>query len=312
MPLPTQADEDWRYVDCAPLAAAPAGEAPCWGQAGGALPPAADATHTWAGAVVRQAALAGQHRLRDTGGDWALVLTVAPGASAHLVVERAAVVGRSASWVHIELGRGASLVLDDITPQRTGTALAAISASVAQDAQLAVAVAQAGGDLQRHRIDITLLAPGAGFSLATASAARGRDQAHVLTRVTHRSGATTSRQVAKAVLHDRARGSFDGLVIMPPGSAGAAAEQVTRHLLLSPEARADARPQLDIRVDDVTASHGATIGQLDADELLYLRARGLPVAAATRLLTEAFLDEALLAIRDDAARTAAREHLHAV
>ena len=76
---------------------------------------------------------------------------------------------------------------------------------------------------------------------------------------------------------------------MPRGVEGANAEQQDRNLVLSAKARADSRPQLDIHTDDVKAAHGAAIGQLDADQQLYLRMRGLDQSSATALLTTAFL-----------------------
>ncbi|MBN8525702.1 MAG: SufD family Fe-S cluster assembly protein, partial [Planctomycetes bacterium] len=132
-------------------------------------------------------------------------------------------------------------------------------------------------------------------------------QAHLLTRVVH-AGGTTSDQLVKAVLRDRSRTSFDGVVAMPAGADGSSAVQQDRNLLLSPQARADTRPQLDIRADEVEASHGATVGALDGDELIYLRARGLPLVQAREVLTAAFLDEALLAFADPAVR----EMMHGV
>ena len=77
------------------------------------------------------------------------------------------------------------------------------------------------------------------------------------------------------------------------GCDGANAEQQNRNLLLSDLARADTRPQLDIKADDVKAAHGATVGQLDADELLYLRMRGITAADARGLLTAGFTGEVL-------------------
>jgi Fe-S cluster assembly protein SufD len=315
--LPTSELEDWRYVDCRALAAeCSAAVTVLPGEACdvGAFPDAGDATHAWALAGnCRMLRLRGEHRLMldDLGGAWALRLDLAPGAIVHLGIRRYASAGRSASWLNAVLGQGASLVIDDLPAGDADVQLAALSAVLAQDAQVAVHLAQSGGRLLRHRLDLDLSASGAGGTISAAASVRGDHQAHLLTRVVHRA-ATTSRQLAKAVLRDRARSSFDGVVSMLPGADGSVAEQQDRNLLLSPGARADTRPQLDIRADEVEASHGATIGALDADELVYLRARGLPESAARDLLTVAFLDEALLAFADPALRQQAQEVLHAV
>ena len=314
---PSQAEEDWRYVDCRTLdaeASAACTVLPGEACAADAFPAASDATHAWAVAGNRRTlALRGEHRLAlaDLGGAWALRLDLAPGAVVHLGLRRQASAGRSASWLHAVLGQGASLVVDDLPAGEAEVQLAALSAVLAQDAQVAVQLAQTGGRLLRHRLDLDLAAAGAGATISAATSVRGGLQAHLLTRVLHRA-ATTSRQLAKAVLRDRARTSFDGVVTMLPGADGSVAEQQDRNLLLSPGARADTRPQLDIRADEVEASHGATMGALDSDELVYLRVRGLPEAAARDLLTVAFLDEALLAFHDPALRQQAQEVLHAV
>jgi Fe-S cluster assembly protein SufD len=75
-------------------------------------------------------------------------------------------------------------------------------------------------------------------------------------------------------------------------------------LLLSPDAEIDSKPQLEIYADDVKCSHGATVGELDAEQVFYLRSRGIPEAEARSILVRAFLNEALDPIAHDAARTA--------
>ena len=75
-------------------------------------------------------------------------------------------------------------------------------------------------------------------------------------------------------------------------------------LLLSPEAEIDCKPQLEIYADDVKCSHGATVGALDAEQLFYLRARGIPEEAARSMLVQAFLAEAIEAVADPTSRAA--------
>lgn len=312
--LPSPADEDWRYVDCRALGEAAATiESAMPGETCGAadFPAPLDATHHWALAgCLRRLRVSGSVdlSLTDLGGAWGLHLDCAPGAQVRVRLSRQASTGRSASWLHASVGRGASLVVEDVPAGADGVRLAALGANVAQDASAELRVAQRGGSLLRHRLDLSLDGAGASGLMTVAAAPRGEHQAHVLTRVVHAVGSTSSRQLIKAVLRDRARSSFDGLVTMLAGADGSTAEQRNHNLVLSPTARADTRPQLDIRADEVQANHGATVGALDAEELLYLRARGLGAGPARELLTAAFLDEALLAFAD---RTAS-EVLHAV
>jgi Fe-S cluster assembly protein SufD len=311
---PTPEHEDWRYVDCKPLSAEASTAtttlpgAPC---AASDAPQPCDATHTWAAAgTVHRLALRGDGELSidDHGGTWTLLLDVAPGATQRLRLRRHAASGRSSSWLHARLGRGACLEIEDCTLAADDVRLAALGADVAQDARFDVRLAQTGGRLSRHRLDVALQGTGAHSGLLAAAAPRGETQAHLLTRVVHVAATTTSSQLIKAVLRDRARTSFDGVVGMLAGADGSTATQQDRNLLLSPLARADTRPQLDIRADEVEASHGATVGALDDDELTYLRARGLPPAQAREMLTAAFLDEVLMSFTDPLVRQA----LHAL
>jgi Fe-S cluster assembly protein SufD len=82
-------------------------------------------------------------------------------------------------------------------------------------------------------------------------------------------------------------------------------------LLLSPDAEIDSKPQLEIFADDVKCSHGATVGELDAEQLFYLRSRGIPVVEARGILVRAFLAEALDMVKHDAARALFEDALHA-
>ncbi|HEX2612418.1 MAG TPA: SufD family Fe-S cluster assembly protein, partial [Fibrobacteria bacterium] len=95
--------------------------------------------------------------------------------------------------------------------------------------------------------------------------------------------------------------SVDGTVIVDRGAQRTDARQLLQHLLLSPEGRAYAKPRLLIHADDVKCSHGATVGKTDPAQRFYLLSRGLSPAEADRMLTQAFLGEALLPFAGDAA-----------
>ena len=106
-------------------------------------------------------------------------------------------------------------------------------------------------------------------------------------------------------MDERARAVFQGTVVVHPGAQGTNAHQLNRNLLLSPNARADSKPELIIHADDVKCSHGATVGDLDADAMFYLRARGINPAEARALLIEAFIGE----LFDDVAQPAVKARL---
>jgi Fe-S cluster assembly protein SufD len=109
----------------------------------------------------------------------------------------------------------------------------------------------------------------------------------------------SSREVFRAVLDDRAHSVFQGRIIVRPDAQKTDGKMMTRALLLSDEAEADNKPELEIFADDVTCGHGATTGALDESLLFYLRARGLPEKEAQALLIAAFVGEAIESIVDD-------------
>jgi Fe-S cluster assembly protein SufD len=100
-------------------------------------------------------------------------------------------------------------------------------------------------------------------------------------------------QVHKAIADGRGRSVFDGAVSVPRLAQRTNANQISRNLLLSDQARIDTKPQLEIVADDVRCTHGATVSRLQADELFYLQSRGIDAAAAARLLKRGFCQEVL-------------------
>ena len=110
-------------------------------------------------------------------------------------------------------------------------------------------------------------------------------------RVEHRQPHTTSHQLYKGVLDDRARSVFNGRIHVHQAAQKTDAKQTNRNLLLSRSALANSNPQLEIFADDVRCTHGSTIGRLDEDALFYLRARGLPREEAHGMLVYAFARE---------------------
>ncbi|MEB3338089.1 MAG: Fe-S cluster assembly protein SufD [Leptolyngbyaceae bacterium] len=97
-----------------------------------------------------------------------------------------------------------------------------------------------------------------------------------------------SRQLHKCIIDDQARAVFNGKVSVPKPAQLTDAGQLNRNILLSPKARVDTKPQLEITADNVKCSHGATVSQLDAEEVFYLQSRGLDQASAQKLLIDAF------------------------
>jgi Fe-S cluster assembly protein SufD len=156
--------------------------------------------------------------------------------------------------------------------------------------------------LLRSELDIRLLAPGAQTNMSGFFLGRGAGHVDHFTTVDHAAPHCTSAQEYRGVLGDRAKGIFRGRVIVRHGAQKTDARQSNPNLLLSDTASIDTRPQLEIYADDVRASHGSTIGQLDADALFFLRARGIAEAEARLVLTRAFAQTVVDSIRDPGLR----------
>src|SRR5438105_5506359 len=138
-----------------------------------------------------------------------------------------------------------------------------------------------------------LIGEGGRSDLLAVSVANGSQEFDARTLQDHISAHTASDLLYKNALSDRARTTFGGLIRVEPHAHFTDAYQKVRNLLLSDDSEANSMPGLEILADNVRCTHGATSGQIDADELLYLRTRGIPVPIAQRLIVSGFLNEVL-------------------
>ncbi|MGB3405123.1 MAG: Fe-S cluster assembly protein SufD [Microcoleaceae cyanobacterium] len=148
-----------------------------------------------------------------------------------------------------------------------------------------------GAKLSRHEVDINQTGEATETTLNSLTAIEQRQLAdtHSNLLLNHPHG--TLNQIHKIILDDSAHGVFNGRVVVPQAAQLTNANQLSRNLLLSPKARVNTKPQLEITADDVKCSHGATISQLEEDELFYLRSRGLDDTSSRQLLIDAFAGE---------------------
>ena len=160
-----------------------------------------------------------------------------------------------------------------------------------------------GARLARMQVHARLTGPGASAHLNAAQLLTGSQHADFTTIVSHDAPSCASRQTVKNVLAGRARGVFQGKIEVARHAQKTDGYQMNQALLLSPEAEIDSKPELQIYADDVKCSHGATVGELDADQLFYLRSRGIPDVEAREILVRAFLAEAFDPITHEAGRT---------
>jgi Fe-S cluster assembly protein SufD len=170
--------------------------------------------------------------------------------------------------------------------------------SIGADAQYQSTHALFGGRLQRIDLDIEMAGPAAGYSARGVFAPRARAHIDVHLDARHLARDTRSDVLWRGVADQRGRGILHGAITVAAGADGADAQLQTKNLLLSPHAEIDAQPVLEIYADEVKASHGATVGQLDERALFYLRSRGVPLATARNLLISGFCREAFDGIAD--------------
>src|SRR6185437_10386923 len=137
-----------------------------------------------------------------------------------------------------------------------------------------------GGRLSRSEAHVGLNGPKAIAHLNGANILTGSQHADFTSVVGHAAPNCTSRQTVKNVLAGRSRGVFQGRIEVARDAQKTDGYQMNQALLLSPEAEIDSKPELEIFADDVKCSHGATVGELDAEQLFYLRSRGVPESEA--------------------------------
>jgi Fe-S cluster assembly protein SufD len=148
-----------------------------------------------------------------------------------------------------------------------------------------------GGALSRHDIDVKFTAEGGEAWVDGLYMLNGTQHSDTHSIIDHVVPNCTSHQNYKGVLNDSSHAVFNGKVFVRENAHGTDAQQSNKNLLLSNDARVDTKPQLEIFNDDVKCSHGATVGQLDEEELFYLLTRGLPENLARNLLTYGFAEE---------------------
>jgi Fe-S cluster assembly protein SufD len=181
----------------------------------------------------------------------------------------------------------------------TGSHTASTHYEVKSNAQLNVTSITSGTQLFRHDIQLNLQGKGAeailnGLSLTDNS--QHQDQ-HVV--VNHENDACQSRQLFKYILADKSSGVFNGKVVVHKHTKQTDANQSNKNLLLSSTALMNANPQLEIYSEDVKCAHGSTTGQIDPEELFYLRSRGIDLKKASELIIGGFAKDILDSIKNE-------------
>ena len=212
-----------------------------------------------------------------------------------------------ATWsnpvTEIRLGENATLTHVKLQIEGAGAYHTALTkAALAGGARYESLVLALGARLSRNEIHVRLEGEGAECRLGGGYMMRGAQHVDNTTVIDHLVPGCVSREVYKGVLDDRARGVFQGKIVVWKDAQKTDGHQLSRTLLLSPKAEIATKPELEIHADDVRCSHGATTGELEDDQLFYLRSRGLDLRTARALIVEGFMGELLDAIAHEGTR----------
>ena len=179
-----------------------------------------------------------------------------------------------------------------------------IAVAEARGARYRAHFANFGSKLSRTELHIVLQEEGAEAHLSGVSVLGGERHADVTSHIEHAAGDTKSTQMFKNVAGGKSRAVYQGKITVREGANGSDSRQTAKALLIGGRAEADLKPELIIFADDVKCSHGAAVGELDAESLFYLRSRGIPEREAHSMLIRAFLEEAVAQIEDGELRAA--------
>jgi len=171
--------------------------------------------------------------------------------------------------------------------------------------------AHLGARLTHSRIDSALQGPGATMNMMGIYLASGRQHMDIDSFTDHIAPHTKGDVLYRGIIRERARTIFQGLIKVEKQAQQTDSYLANHNLLLSPKARADSIPTLEIEANDVRCTHGATVGQLDPEQLFYMRCRGLSHADAERLIVAGFVQPVLDRIPEGALRGRVTAAVHA-
>lgn len=191
------------------------------------------------------------------------------------------------------LEEGAYVNYYNQSAESSATRFSFVRAQLKKSSTLKAVVTLGSAKMEKGDFKVSLNGEESKALLYGLSTPRNNHQAHVNVHMEHVAPHTSSSQLFKGALFDASRASFEGKIYVHKEAQKTDAFQLNNHLLLSPHVIANSKPNLEIFADDVKASHGATVGQLNKESLFYLKARGLDEKSAKELLVQGFLKEIL-------------------
>lgn len=231
----------------------------------------------------------------QAGGQVHARFPVAVGAGAKVtLIERQAGSGDAlaSSVTTLDVGEGADVLYIIVQEQGAGaTQLGQMQISIAKDAKLTLFLMNIGGKLVRQEILVVAKGEGSDFKLRGVNLLGGDTHCDITMVVDHVVPHTTSTEIIRNVITDKAHGVFQGQIRVSRLAQKTDAKMACNTLLLSDDAEFSTKPELEIFADDVVCGHGATVTEIDKNHLFYLMARGVDEKVARGLLIKAFLAE---------------------
>lgn len=179
----------------------------------------------------------------------------------------------------------------------------------ARDSRYGCTAVSLGALLSRHHLEIYQTGEQTDTQLRELTLVRGKQVADTHSLVSYTKPHGTGNQLHKCIIDDNAHAIFNGRITVPQAAQMTDARQLGKALLLSPKARVDTKPQLEITADNVKCAHGATVSQLENDEVFYLQSRGIDQTQAVKLLTYAFAYEVIEPIAIASLRDTLLQHV---
>jgi Fe-S cluster assembly protein SufD len=237
-----------------------------------------------------------------------IIVWLEPGSSLTYVHEAASPNGASGQTLHsglVEIHICDNARLQFVELQSWGDNVWNFSherAQVGKDANLEWIFGALGSNLTKNFSEIDLIGEGAVGKMSGFYFTDGKQHLDHDTQQNHLAPHTTSDLLFKGALKDSSRSVWQGMIYVAPEAQKTDGYQANRNLILSPKARADSIPGLEILADDVRCTHGATVGKIDPDSVFYLLSRGIPYAEAEHLIVEGFFDPIMQRIPFDGVR----------
>ncbi len=182
---------------------------------------------------------------------------------------------------------------------------------IARDAHVSWIPIHLGGRLTKQRLDIVTAEQGSDMRHTGLYFTERDEHLDLFTTDRHEEGHTTGDTVWKGALTGDSRASYEGLIHIVPNAQETHTYLQTHQMLLSQKAKGDAIPSLIVETDNVSASHGGTVGELDEEQIFYMMARGIPRSEAVRVLVEGYFEEVVQRLDDEGLETLVRRRIAA-